>query len=70
MKLRREFELFGIGFSVLWKHAGLVTIWLHDWTIHFGVHRSSRLWGHHITRFQGFEFHDWGLGPFLLVCRM
>lgn len=45
--------------------AGLVSLEMSRWSLHLGVRRGFRLWGH--KPFDGF-LEEWGLGPLLLVC--
>ena len=57
-----------IGFSLLWKHAGLFTCWIGDYTFHFGVAPGFWTWGH--KREVHFFIDYWGIGPFFLVTRI
>lgn len=56
-----------MGVSFLWKHAGLVTIWIGFWTIHFGVSKSHQHWGYHEDYYDG-TWKSIGIGPLVLFC--
>lgn len=61
-----EVNMFGI--SVLWKHAGLLSLWYGEWSLHIGVRRGNWIWGYEEVPASIYDGFDFGLGPIFLVC--
>ncbi len=68
LELKRRGRDLGVGLSILWKHAGLLTLWVGDWSIHFALPPSHWKLGHSIEEYdQCLDY--WGLGPLVLLVR-
>lgn len=65
--MRRQID-FGewVGFSFGWKHAGLLTLWVGFWTLHFGIEKSHWAWGRNHKWCQVY-CRSWGIGPIVLL---
>lgn len=57
-----------IAVSILWRRAGLLSIWAGFWALHFGVKPKCWKWGR--VRLLGpIPVTYYGLGPVVLICR-
>lgn len=55
------------GVSLLFRHAGLLTVWTWKWSFHLLPSPSHWKLGIDLQNSAGFD--SWGFGPFLLILR-
>lgn len=55
-----------LGWSVKWKHAGLLTLWFGRYGLHIFPSREHWLWGYRKSWYDG-TLSDFGLGPLALL---